>query len=1087
MPTMKTIKIFLSSSEELVNDRNAFGNLVRRLDKIYEKRGIRIELFEWEEYDAAYNSCRKQDEYNAHVCASDMFLALFHKKAGRFTIEEFDVATEEFKRTGIKPKPYVYCRELKEGEKECVELKEFKERLFNELGHFWCNYDNRDTLQLNFVMQLLLVENSRLEGLKVDNGEVRLDDMTIARMENLQFAAGNEEYQRMSVRLSELSLSLERSRRLIEKYPEDEDLKDDFQKLVRERNELQEEFEKQQNHLLDTAKRIAKIIGNVLSERMRRAIEAFEKGNVREANIILSEAEHDAKNALADYRQSDEIRFQKRAIVIKSIEELLLKASILMADASIDINERIDKTKDLYRQAVHTAKEIEYNKYNQEEYSKLLYDFAVFLYEYAFYKEAFEVIQEQIELTSDKAKSYNVKGKIFFRLDRYQEAIDAFQKALNLLTERPFQDDELIAATYNHIGHVLNRLGEYDKAIEHAQKALHANCNAENESQPVSARSLENIAYSLWSQGNCKKALENYEKALEIEKRLLGEDSTAVAVTYRNIGDAYRGMSDDHNALNYYQKAFSILDKRLGNRHPETALTLGCLGVAYLNLHQYTEALEYTQKGLAIREETLGMENTQTAESYFWLGEIYSKRSELQNFDKALDYYNKAKEIRIKKYGAFHNETLNIEYAIADLYTLQGKHSAAINFFQAYVDDLEAHHIKSSRIMAVAYYYLGITYGLVMQYDNAIRFLEKAIAIPGTDDTILGQIHLYTASIYKIIGELLTSISHSVSALTILKRTIDKDDSNIAYLLCHIGDIYNEIKDYHHALEYYGMALKIQETSANAEYFAVSGICNRIGLVYNELGNYPESIAHYQKALEWIGEHGTKDVSISDLYNNIGTAYSNQGDKVHALEYFLKALDVKDSISNIAVLYQNVAREYFNQGDLQQALEYYHHALGEEEKVCGKDRLNLVPVYQEMATLYSVMERYSEALEYMYKVLQIHKQALDAKDPAWAVDYETIGGIYFSKGDFSNAVYYYYQCLQKRAEILGPNHLDTAKSFVNYGVVCFYKGNYGTSLEYFQKAQRIFCAGLEPSSPEIQHVQEWIKTAESILSGNENV
>ena len=87
---MKTIKIFLASSEELENDRMAFGNLVRRLDKIYEKRGMRIELFEWEDYDAAYNDCRKQDEYNEKVRVSDMFLALFHTKAGKFTIEEFD-------------------------------------------------------------------------------------------------------------------------------------------------------------------------------------------------------------------------------------------------------------------------------------------------------------------------------------------------------------------------------------------------------------------------------------------------------------------------------------------------------------------------------------------------------------------------------------------------------------------------------------------------------------------------------------------------------------------------------------------------------------------------------------------------------------------------------------------------------------------------------------------------------------------------------------------------------------------------------------------------------------------------------------
>ena len=76
---MKTIKIFLASSEELTDDRNAFGNFVRRLDKIYEKRGVRIELFEWEDYDAAFNNRRKQDEYNDQIKASDMFLIVPHK------------------------------------------------------------------------------------------------------------------------------------------------------------------------------------------------------------------------------------------------------------------------------------------------------------------------------------------------------------------------------------------------------------------------------------------------------------------------------------------------------------------------------------------------------------------------------------------------------------------------------------------------------------------------------------------------------------------------------------------------------------------------------------------------------------------------------------------------------------------------------------------------------------------------------------------------------------------------------------------------------------------------------------------------
>ena len=209
---MKTIKIFLASSEELTDDRNAFGNLVRRLDKIYEKRGIRIELFEWEDYDAAYNDRRKQDEYNDQIKSSDMFLALFHTKAGKFTIEEFDIATDEFKKHA-SPKVYTYCKDLVAGEQESPELTEFKRRLFEEMGHYWSRYNNRDSLQLHFVMQLQLVETSGMvDKLKLEEGTVMLEGMPIAKIDNLQFAAGNEAYQKMSAELAALPEKIEKAR-----------------------------------------------------------------------------------------------------------------------------------------------------------------------------------------------------------------------------------------------------------------------------------------------------------------------------------------------------------------------------------------------------------------------------------------------------------------------------------------------------------------------------------------------------------------------------------------------------------------------------------------------------------------------------------------------------------------------------------------------------------------------------------------------------------------------------------------------------------------------------------------------------------
>lgn len=169
---------------------------------------------------------------------SDIFLALFHKKAGDFTIEEFNVASEEFKQHA-SPKVFTFCKDLQSEEKESVELVEFKKRLFEELGHYWCRYDTRESLQLQFVMQLQLVESIQMGELKVEGGNVTMDGICIAPMDKLKFAAANEDYQKMQTEMFELreetegmqldlekkQQKLEKKKGKLEKDPDDEDVK----------------------------------------------------------------------------------------------------------------------------------------------------------------------------------------------------------------------------------------------------------------------------------------------------------------------------------------------------------------------------------------------------------------------------------------------------------------------------------------------------------------------------------------------------------------------------------------------------------------------------------------------------------------------------------------------------------------------------------------------------------------------------------------------------------------------------------------------------------------------------------------------
>ena len=88
--SIRTITVFLGSSEELINDRNSFSDLIRALDDIYEPRGIRVKLKRCENFLAYCTGNRTQDDYNRILAACDISVCMFHRKAGKFTIEEFE-------------------------------------------------------------------------------------------------------------------------------------------------------------------------------------------------------------------------------------------------------------------------------------------------------------------------------------------------------------------------------------------------------------------------------------------------------------------------------------------------------------------------------------------------------------------------------------------------------------------------------------------------------------------------------------------------------------------------------------------------------------------------------------------------------------------------------------------------------------------------------------------------------------------------------------------------------------------------------------------------------------------------------------
>lgn len=715
---MKTIKIFLASSEELKTERGEMTELVYQLNRLFKGRGIELELERWEYLDASMSNQRKQDEYNDVLRQCDICMVLFWRKFGCFTGEELDTAYQQMQEGGKPQKIYVFFKNSSDNEIS-GELKDFIQDYEHRYGgHFFCKFQNVDALKLEFLLQFELYQKDQLgtNAIEVRQEHVYIGNEAVADLNNIPFAANNKGFQDKQAELKELreeiaqmqaelekkQQKLERKKQKLEQDPEDEDNQEDYQdakeavdsltgklqKKLDRKNKLEEEFEQEQQNLFQTARRIAEVRGRKISDRMARAIEAFESGDASRADTILDEAEKDADEALADVQAAKRMGLQ-------SLEELLLKVSVKMSNETIPIEERIAATKKIYEKADALARECDYDKKKQRN---LLSDYDDFLEKYGFYDEELNVCQRLLRLSEElygmehhkTASAYSDIGVAYFNKNDYVKALEYFLKDLSICEKLLGKEHPDTAKSYNNIGSAHYMLGDYNKALEFFFKDLAICEKVLGKEHPDMATAYNNIGAVYNDQNNYKMALEYYFKAITICEITLGKDHPNTAAFYNNIGLVYDNMGDYPKALEFYFKALAVREKMLGKEHPDTATSYDNIGGVYRAQGNYSKALEYRIKALAITKKQLGKLNIDTARSYNNIGAVYR---DMAQYDKALEYISEAfaiaKQIEdLKHIAIYHNR-------LGRIYALMGDKDAAREHFQQAIDLLPEDHPES--------------------------------------------------------------------------------------------------------------------------------------------------------------------------------------------------------------------------------------------------------------------------------------------------------------------------------------------------------------------------------------------------------
>ena len=237
------------------------------------------------------------------------------------------------------------------------------------------------------------------------------------------------------------------------------------------------------------------------------------------------------------------------------------------------------------------------------------------------------------------ARVENSLGGALKELDRHDEAVAAFGRALTLLEKMGKHGARDLLTVVNNLGGVHANAGRTSMAEELYTRALslaegdgtgwyaervkvdHDDDDDDEDDDVKAARKADaqTLAVTLNNLGDLRhgakkydEARKHYERALSIRERVLGKDHPDVASSLNNVAVLLMDQRKHDEALPLLERAAGIAKSTAGDSHPRHATALSNLGGALLALGRPKEARKHYKRAWSISKTALGKTHEST-------------------------------------------------------------------------------------------------------------------------------------------------------------------------------------------------------------------------------------------------------------------------------------------------------------------------------------------------------------------------------------------------------------------------------------------------------------------------------------------
>ena len=391
-----------------------------------------------------------------------------------------------------------------------------------------------------------------------------------------------------------------------------------------------------------------------------------------------------------------------------------------------------------YEDVIRVCKELEKNPEKDKDklYTLMGYTF----YYLGELKEALEYFDKELELNSENGEALGGKASILQDIHKREEALIFYDKAI--------ENNYALDTMYNNKASLLCEMERYEEALESCNKSLEINGGM--------AHAYKNKARILCELSRYEEALEACDDALNIAPKM---------------ADAYAVKARINNRISRNEEAIKICKSAIEKGIENDNLYYE-KGEAEYALEQMDEALESYSKAIELNENL--------AEAYIGMGHSWYVK---KDYNKAVEYYSKAIEKDPKKPYYYMYK--------ADAYRIM-KDERDIEWYTK--------GIEVDNIGGYLYFKRGKAYALKNKYEEAIEDFKKAIEISPEQ-----------SQAYNELGRAYNELREYKEAIKCYDKSIELDPSGYEYYYADRGIAYRNLGDIDRAIEEYKKALEINE------------------------------------------------------------------------------------------------------------------------------------------------------------------------------------------------------------------------------------------------------------------------------------